>query len=212
VSDNVSAYRTIIKIIHQIIFRVEGRQKSSSSFVILDDKDFDNEDAITSHADTQQHHPRPPVIAVSLLLLSSNFMMMMNHSRFADVLMLSFLVVILVQDTLAFSSVQVFTRTSTRTTTTVATYMSILDELDENNDEKLPESFNPLNYKATKSNSAYSYSGTTISLRKTTMQEMTNALLTVAGNIIESETLLQEYKDFLLEPLDDLEAVLVRKH
>jgi hypothetical protein len=142
--------------------------------------------------------------------------MMMNHSRFAEALMLSFLVVtLLVQDTFAFSSVQVFTRTSTRTTTTtttVATYMSILEELNNDEDGTLPESFNPLNYKSTKSNSAYSYSGTTISLRKTTMQEMTNALLNVAGNSVESETILQGYTDFLLEPLDDLEAVLVRRH
>jgi hypothetical protein len=147
-------------------------------------------------------------------------MMMMNHSRVADILTLSFLVVVIlliVQDTLAFSSVQVFTKMSTRrtttTTTSVATYMSILEDLNNDNiegDDKLPESFNPLNYKSTKSNSAYSYSGTTISLRKTTMQEMTNALFNVADNSVESETILQEYKDFLLEPLDDLQAVLVR--
>ena len=138
--------------------------------------------------------------------------MMMNQSRFANFLMLLFLVAILqVQDTLAFSSVQVLTRMSTRTKTpTIAANMSILDEFNNDKDEKLPDSFNPLNYKSTKSNSAYSYSGTTISLRKTTMQGMTNALLNVASNSVESETILQEYSDFLLEPLDDLEAVLVR--
>jgi hypothetical protein len=141
----------------------------------------------------------------------------MNHSRFADVWTLSFFLVVILlvlqDNTSAFSSVHVFTRTSTRTTATAATYMSILDEFSSNKDDgKLPESFNPLNYKSTKSNSAYSYSGTTISLRKTTMQEMTNALLNVAGKSVESETILQEYKDFLLEPLDDLQAVLVRNY
>jgi hypothetical protein len=54
-----------------------------------------------------------------------------------------------------------------------------------------------LNYKSTKKrNSAYSYSGTTISLRQTTMQETIGALLRVAGKAVESETILQEYKDF----------------
>jgi hypothetical protein len=94
--------------------------------------------------------------------------------------------------------------------------MSILDDLNNDNTNiddasKLPETFNPLNYKSTKKrNSAYSYSGTTISLRTTNMQLMINALIRVAGNAIESETILQENKDFLLEPLDDLQAVLVR--
>jgi hypothetical protein len=32
----------------------------------------------------------------------------------------------------------------------------------------------------------------------------------MADKVIESEKMLQEYKDFLLEPLEDLEAVLVR--
>jgi hypothetical protein len=146
---------------------------------------------------------------------------MTTQSRFACVsLTLSFLVFVLVQDTLAFSSVTVqllvtSRRSTTRSTTTIP-YMSILDDLNNDNNtedaSKLPQQFNPLNYKSTKKrNSAYSYSGTTISLRSTTMQEMINALLRVADNAIESEQILQEYKDFLLEPLEDLEAVLVRE-
>ena len=71
------------------------------------------------------------------------------------------------------------------------------------------EKFNPLNYKASKSNSAYSYSGTQISLRKTRMQELTNELLNAAGNESAMNDILQDYKDFLIEPLEDPEAVLV---
>ena len=71
------------------------------------------------------------------------------------------------------------------------------------------EKFNPLNYKTSKSNSAYSYSGTQISLRKTRMQELTNELLNAAGNESAMNDILQDYKDFLIEPLEDPEAVLV---
>jgi hypothetical protein len=72
------------------------------------------------------------------------------------------------------------------------------------------ENFNPLNYKSKKSNSAYSYLGTQISLRKTRMQELTNALINTLSDEELMHQILLEYKDFLLEPLEDPEAVLVR--
>ena len=95
---------------------------------------------------------------------------------------------------------------------------SIFDDDDDNTNDKSNkekngvvdfEKFNPLNYKASKSNSAYSYSGTQISLRKTRMQELTNELLNAAGNESAMNDILQDYKDFLIEPLEDPEAVLV---
>jgi hypothetical protein len=70
--------------------------------------------------------------------------------------------------------------------------------------------FNPLNYKASRSTAAYGYSGTQISMRKTTMTEMTNELINAVGDETATNDILMDYKDFLLETLDDLEAVLVR--
>jgi hypothetical protein len=87
---------------------------------------------------------------------------------------------------------------------------SILDNDEKSSDQVDFDSFNPLSYKATQSNSAYSFSGTQISLRKTRMQELNNELLNVVGDEDETQQVLQEYKYFLLEPLEDLEAVLVR--
>jgi hypothetical protein len=72
------------------------------------------------------------------------------------------------------------------------------------------DTFNPLNYKASRSNAAYGYSGTQISLRKTTMTEMTDQLINVVGDETATNDILMDYKDFLLETLDDMEAVLVR--
>jgi hypothetical protein len=74
--------------------------------------------------------------------------------------------------------------------------------------------FNPFDYKSSHSNSAYSYSGTQISLRKTQMQELVNDLLNVvqennkrdessdAARIMQE--MLQSSKDMLLEPLEDV--------
>jgi hypothetical protein len=87
---------------------------------------------------------------------------------------------------------------------------SILDDGDKNDTVDFSK-FNPLSYKSSKSNSAYSYSGTQISLRKTSMQELTNELLNAVGDGVETQQILEDYRDFLLEPLEDLEAVLVRK-
>lgn len=72
------------------------------------------------------------------------------------------------------------------------------------------ESFNPLSYKSSKSNSAYSYSGTQISLRKTKMNQLVNELMNVFGDKVLTEEILLQYESFLLEPLEDPEAVLVR--
>lgn len=84
---------------------------------------------------------------------------------------------------------------------------SILDG-DEQNDNIDLSNFNPLSYKTSKKrDSTYS---TTISLRKARMQELTSELLNAIGDNNETERILLEYQDFLLEPLEDLEAVLVR--
>ena len=41
------------------------------------------------------------------------------------------------------------------------------------------------------------------------MQELTEKLLNVVGDQKEMDSLLLEYKEFLLEPLEDQDAVLV---
>jgi hypothetical protein len=43
------------------------------------------------------------------------------------------------------------------------------------------------------------------------MQELTNELLNEVGDGGETQQILEDYRDFLLEPLEDMEAVLVRK-
>ena len=98
---------------------------------------------------------------------------------------------------------------------------SFLDD-DGDNNKASPDgvdvhNFNPFHYqKTSRSNSAFRYSAaaaveTSFSLRKITMQELTNMLINCAGNTKETQRTLEEYKDFLLEPLEDLEAVLVRQ-
>jgi hypothetical protein len=71
--------------------------------------------------------------------------------------------------------------------------------------------FNPLkqNNSGSKKTAAFGYTGTRISLRKTTMSEMTNKLLSSGGDSETMNSILEEYRDFLLEPLEDQEAVLV---
>lgn len=68
--------------------------------------------------------------------------------------------------------------------------------------------FNPLKYRA--SGGGINKSSQQISLRQTTMAELTNKLLdTVVGDAVATRSILEEYQDFLLEPLEDQEAVLV---
>lgn len=82
-------------------------------------------------------------------------------------------------------------------------------------DEKKPsdgvefESFNPLKYNASGNSKASFSPNQIISLRKTTMQELTGRMLGSVGDGEAIQQILEEYKDFLLEPLEDLEAVLV---
>lgn len=65
--------------------------------------------------------------------------------------------------------------------------------------------FNPFQYQA-RGNRAYSMSGTQISLRKTGMQQLIAALLQTPPENIQN--ILESHKDFLLEPLEDMDAVL----
>lgn len=65
--------------------------------------------------------------------------------------------------------------------------------------------FNPFQYQA-RGNRAYSMSGTQISLRKTGMQQLIAALLQAPPENIQN--ILESHKDFLLEPLEDMDAVL----
>lgn len=77
----------------------------------------------------------------------------------------------------------------------------------ENGDSKLPHGFNPFSYKSDRSNAATSYLGTKISLRKTTMTELVNELINTDASDEEMRPILHQYKEFLLEPLEDAEAV-----
>jgi len=67
--------------------------------------------------------------------------------------------------------------------------------------------FNPFQYQA-RGSSGIGMSGTQISLRKTNMQALVGELLSVYGDQTQTEATLAKYKDFLLEPLDDLDAPL----
>ena len=90
---------------------------------------------------------------------------------------------------------------------------SILDDDNIAGSDKVDfDNFNPLSYKASKNKNtvAYNFSATQISLRKTRMQELNNDLLNAAGDKERTQQILQDNKDFLLEPLEDSEAVLVR--
>jgi hypothetical protein len=79
---------------------------------------------------------------------------------------------------------------------------------DNNSDDTVDFStFNPFQYQA-RSSAALGMTGTQISLRKTGMQQLVGELLSVYGNEDETMRVLEKYKEFLLEPLDDLEAVL----
>jgi hypothetical protein len=97
-------------------------------------------------------------------------------------------------------------------------------QLDNNNNNNLDGStnlrgFNPLNYDASKSMIAISSSqrvagkSNRISLRATQMQELNRQLLDAVGfskdrREEELRAILQQYQDFLLEPLEDFNAVL----
>jgi hypothetical protein len=104
------------------------------------------------------------------------------------------------------------TRASKSLHDTTTSLFSIFDDEDKNTEKKDGvdfAKFNPLSYKTSKSNSAYGYTGTQISLRKTRMQELTNELMNVAADESATRQILLNDKDFLLEPLEDPEAVLV---
>ena len=82
---------------------------------------------------------------------------------------------------------------------------------DENGDVMDLKNFNPLkqNQRPNKLTSSYSYRGTQISLRQTMMQEVTSKLLDSINDPQATNLLLAEYKEFLLEPLEDEDCVLV---
>lgn len=86
---------------------------------------------------------------------------------------------------------------------------SIFDDEKKASDGVEFESFNPLKYNASGNSKASFSPNQIISLRKTTMQELTGRMLGSVGDGEAMQQILEEYKDFLLEPLEDLEAVLV---
>ncbi|CAJ1965285.1 unnamed protein product [Cylindrotheca closterium] len=126
--------------------------------------------------------------------------------------------VILCVGTLMTSSIESFapipslTSTSTRTSRTFSTSLRSIfgdDDKEEVKDGVDFQSFNPLNYQAagnTKQNQQYSIQ---ISLRQVQMKEMTGELLEAVGDEATTNEILARFKDFLLEPLDDPDAVLV---
>lgn len=91
--------------------------------------------------------------------------------------------------------------------------MSIFDEINEKNDADKMADFNPFNYnRATAGSgdksSTYASERQVISLRKTTMTELVSELLNTDATPETMQPILQEYQEFLLEPLEDMEAVL----
>jgi hypothetical protein len=90
-------------------------------------------------------------------------------------------------------------------------YGSNPNDSDDNNDMDL-SNFNPFQYQADKGSSfgnVVGMTGTQISLRKTNMQHLVSELLNVHGdNKQETKAILDSYKEFLLEPLDNMDAPL----
>jgi hypothetical protein len=119
-------------------------------------------------------------------------------------------------ESLSMPPIATSTRASKSLHDTTTSLFSIFDDDDdgvkntEKNDGVDFAKFNPLSYKTSKSSSANAYTGTQISLRKTRIQELTNELMNVAADESATRQILLNYKDFLLEPLEDPEAVLVR--
>ena len=68
--------------------------------------------------------------------------------------------------------------------------------------------FNPLKQSAGNIANMPSFN-TQISLRKVQMQEMTGELLNVVGNEDMTNQILNRFKDFLLQPLEDPDTILV---
>lgn len=92
---------------------------------------------------------------------------------------------------------------------------SILDDFqsgDDGDGDGEFKDFNPLSYEASSRGSSLHYSSVTnrISLRKMRMKDLNEGLLGASGDDDRTRELLEEYRDFLLEPLEDPDAVLVR--
>jgi hypothetical protein len=70
--------------------------------------------------------------------------------------------------------------------------------------------FNPFSYQTDKNkkSSLDNYAGTQISLRKTTMQALINELLDTVQDPEQMQAILQANRDFLLETIEEKEAVL----
>lgn len=88
---------------------------------------------------------------------------------------------------------------------------SLLDKYgDENGDGIDFANFNPLkqNQRPNKPTSSYSYRGTQISLRQTIMQDVATKLLDSIDDPQAMNSILEEYKEFLLQPLEDPNCVL----
>ena len=91
--------------------------------------------------------------------------------------------------------------------------MSIFDDDDTEKDDAPMTGFNPFNYnRATAGSGAepatYASERQVISLRKTTMTELVNELVNTDGSPEAMAPILKSYQTFLLEPLDDADAVL----
>ena len=93
--------------------------------------------------------------------------------------------------------------------------MSIFDEINEKNESDNMTDFNPFNYnRAATSGSngekitTYAAERQVISLRKTTMNDLVGELLSTDGSQEAMQLILKKYQQFLLEPLDDMDAVL----
>ena len=70
--------------------------------------------------------------------------------------------------------------------------------------------FNPISCKASSSDDSASGFFMQTSLRRIRMEELNNELAEVVGDETATQSLLEDYQDYLLEPLEDLQAFLVR--
>lgn len=79
---------------------------------------------------------------------------------------------------------------------------------EDQNNVDLKSNFNPFEYSKNTGKSNASYSMNQFSLRKVRMQEIVNKLLDSSDQPETMQSILQQNKEFLLEPLEDDDAVL----
>ena len=88
---------------------------------------------------------------------------------------------------------------------------SILSPTSSSSASSLGEGFNPLDYRRSNTGVLSSTKSTRISVRSIRMAALTNELLNALGDENAIRIILQDNRDFLLEPLEEDDILVVRK-